>query len=108
MAFVIKENDTLPNLPFQLFGPDNLPLDLSAATSVSIAVRGKDTGTLLFKKVCDIVDEENGLGEYDWDAEDTALPGAYSYELEILWNTGDIQTIPADTYFDLLIVDDIA
>jgi hypothetical protein len=108
MAFTIKQGDTLPNLPFQFFKPDKVtPLDLTNITTVSIVIRTKDTLTLLFKKPCTISSAVDGKGYYDWDTGDTDSVGAFQYEFEIHWASGDIQTIPVDTYFDLVVIDDI-
>jgi hypothetical protein len=108
VAFKMKQGDTRPNLPFQMFQPDKVtPLSLAAATSVSIAVRPKNDVTMTFKKACVITDVDLGTGYYDWDVGDTAIAGNFQYEFEIVWNNGDIQTVPVDGYFDLVIVDDI-
>ena len=111
MAFTIKQNDTLPNLAFQLFQPDRVtPLDLAAVSVINLVVRasgGTDATVPLFKKPCAIISPSLGTGVYDWDPGDTAISGSYEYEFEITWANGDIQTIPQDGYYSLLIVDDI-
>ena len=40
-------------------------------------------------------------------AVDTATNGNWEYEFEITWLDGNIQTVPSDSYLDLIIVDDI-
>lgn len=108
MAFTIKQNDLRPNLPFQLFQADGVtPLNLTAATSVSLAVRSKG-GAVKFKKACTLVTPASGLGYYDWADDDTDTAGQFEYEFEILWNDGSPQTVPVDKYLELTIVDDIA
>lgn len=115
MAFRIKQNDTLPNLPFQIFKPDGTtPQDLTDATSVNIVVRTKGAApnaAPAFKKPCTLLDqavaENEGWGFYDWVAADTAVAGNFEYEFEIVWSDGEIQTVPVDSYLDLVIVDDI-
>lgn len=110
MAFRIKQGDTLPNIPFQIFKPDGVtPEDLTGA-DVSIVVRtkgGTNATPVLFKKPCDITDALLAKGVYDWDAGDTAVAGNYEYEFEITWADGNIQTVPVETYLELLIIDDI-
>lgn len=107
MAFTIKQNDTLPNLYFQLFQADKVtPLNVTGAT-IAIAVRGVSDGLLLFKSPCVLDDAANGLGYYDWAVADTATAGNFQYEFEITWASGDVQTVPVEGYFDLVIVDDI-
>lgn len=115
MAFTIKQHDTLPNLPFRIFKPDGItPQDLTDATSVSIVVRTKGAASgaaPTFKKSCTLLDqavEENiGWGFYDWVEVDTAAAGEFDYEFEILWEDGNIQTVPAGSYLALVIVADI-
>lgn len=114
MAFKMKQNDTLPLLPFTILQPDGItPQNLTAVTSISMVVRTKGaapTAPPLFKKPCTMLAQSGGnigKGYYDWDAADTATAGSFEYELEIAWNDGNIQTVPADSYLDLTIVDDI-
>jgi len=115
MAFKVKQNDTLPNLPFKIFQPDGVTAqDLTDATSISIVVRPKNSAPTVpatFKKPCVILDQSVpanlGWGFYDWDPSDTATPGNFEYEFEIIWDDGAVQTVPADSYLDLVIVDDI-
>jgi hypothetical protein len=115
MAFKIKQNDTLPTLPFTILQPDGVtPQDLTNVTSISMVVRTKgaaSTAPPLFKKPCTIllqsVPANKGKGTFTWVAADTATSGAFEYEFEIIWNDGGIQTVPADGYLDLTITDDI-
>lgn len=109
MAFKIKQNDTLPNLPFQIFEPDgSTPLDLTNADDVFLCVRTTATSEELFKNRVVIDDASNGICYYAWSAADTRTPGNYQYEFEIQWSDGNIQTVPVDTYLDLVIIDDVA
>jgi hypothetical protein len=109
MAFKMKRHDTLPNLPFQIFEPDGTtPLDLANATDVYLAVRYKRDLTVLFKNRTVIDDEVNGIGHYSWSGADTIEEGEYQYEFEIQWADGNIQTVPVDSYLDLIIISDIA
>lgn len=104
----MKQGDTLPNLPFQLFEPDKVtPLNVSAASVINLVVRQRNAVNPIFKKPVTMTDPATGVGHYDWQAGDTDVTGTFDYEFEITWNTGDIQSIPADTYFQLNIVDDL-
>lgn len=108
MAFIIKQGDLRPNLPFQIFEADEVtPLDLTTATSVSIVVRKKGDTVVLFKDTCDLTNAAQGLGVYDWKVGDTAEAGQMEYEFEILWQDGSPQTVPVDRYLEMTIVDDI-
>jgi hypothetical protein len=109
VAFLIKQNDRRPYLPAQFFLPDGeTPLDLTSVATVNLAVRPKGSETVSFKKPCVIVDAPLGEVEYRWSADDTAEAGEYEYEFEITWPDAEPQTIPTDTYFALVVVDDIA
>jgi hypothetical protein len=105
MAFVIKQNDTLPRLRATLKEADNTPIDLTDATQVHLVLKQKD-GTPSFKNPCTIIDDEAGIVEYEWEAVDTAEDGTYDGEFEITWGT-EVQTVPNDKYFDVLIVKDL-
>jgi hypothetical protein len=111
MAFMIKRGDLRPNLPFQLLHSDGVtPLDLTSVISVSLVLASKPNQTsapFAFKKACVIADAPNGNGYYEWASGDTNIEGAYQYEFEIIWADSDPQTVPVDSYFDLIIVDDL-
>ena len=108
MAFTMKQNDTRPNLPVQFFQADGTtPLDLTTATSVSIVIRQKGQQAVKLKRAITITDAAGGEGEFDWQTGDTDTVGDFEYEFEILWNNGDIQTVPAFGYLELSIIDDI-
>jgi hypothetical protein len=110
MAFIIKQNDTLPYLYFQFFEPDAVtPLDLTGA-AVSLVMRkvgAVPEAAPALKKACVVSSPLEGIGYYQWDAADTAESGDFEYEFEIVWGDGGVQTIPADAYFKLTVVDDI-
>jgi hypothetical protein len=110
MAFSIKQGDTVPNIPFQVFQPDGVtPANLTGAT-VRIVVRtkgGNNATPVLFKKPCVLTSAATGVGYYDWETGDTSAAGAFEYEFEITYGDGEIQTVPVDSYLDLVIVDDI-
>lgn len=110
MAFIMKRGDLRPNLPFQIFQADGeTPLDLTTVESISLAMRHKAGDPPLdFKKECVIADAENGLGYYEWVDGDTDTAGEYEYEFEIIWSDGDPQTVPVDSYFELVIIQDVA
>lgn len=108
MAFRIKQNDTLPYLSFQIFEPDgSTPLDVTNAREINLCVRHRG-GEVILKNPCVVVNAEQGLCQYIWSAADTRTAGVFQYEFEITWGDGNIQTVPVDSYLELIIVDDIA
>lgn len=84
---------------------DTTPIDLTTATSVSLAVKAKD-GSPVWKNACDIIDAEAGIVEYDFTALDTAMPDTYDAEFEILWGS-EVQTVPNDGYFNFTVIADL-
>ena len=56
-----------------------------------------------------MLDLAAGEGEYRWSSGDTANSGSFSYQFKILWpgTTTEPQTVPVDSYLDLLILDDL-
>jgi hypothetical protein len=111
MAFNIKRNDLRPYLPAQFFQPngvDPLPLDQALAVNIVVSPKGAaPEDPPKFKKACVITDALAGQIEYRWSGTDTDTAGDFSYEFEISWPNAEPQTIPADAYLDLVIVDDL-
>ena len=110
MAFVIKQDDSAPNLFATLKNADLTPIDLTTAVGVDLVVKKKglpDTDPPQFKNACTITDAAGGEVEYDWTSADTATIGEYNGEFEIDWGGGDLQTVPNDNYFDIIIVADL-
>lgn len=99
----IKRNDTLPILTATLEDQAG-PIDLTDALQVRVLLK---TDAVLITGVCTIADAPAGEITYTWDAvDDTATAGTYQGEFEITWPDG-VETIPNDTYFELLIIEDL-
>ena len=111
MAFFIKRNDLLPTLPVQFFEADGVtPLPMESAVAVNMVCRAKGAGVddpPKFKKPLTLLDAATSLYEYRWSGTDTDTAGDFEYEFEIEWPGTKPQTIPADSYFTLTVVDDI-
>lgn len=110
MAFVMKRGDRRPYIPFQFFEPDGVtPLDVTGATVINIVVRlkGADPASApVIKAPVTMSDAPNGIGEYRWAVGDTDTADNYEYEFEITWPNAEPQTIPQDSFFDLVIIAD--
>ena len=111
MAFTIKQNDLRPYLPVKFYEPDAItPMDLSGATSVSMVVRSKSalvTDPPKIKRAMTAVNALIGEFEFRWVSGDTDTVGEFNYEFEIMWPLTKPQTIPADSYLTLIVVDDL-
>lgn len=105
-----SQNDTGPPLERQLLNGDGTPIDLTAATSVTITVaHGKGMHyyspypPIVDRAACVIFDAVNGWVRRNWVAGDLTPPGDYHFIFEINWNDGTRQTVPAHTYETLFI-----
>jgi len=111
MAFLIKRHDLRPYLPVEFFEPDGVtPLDVSDADEINMVCRAKNATSEAppkFKKPVFMIDATIGDGEYRWSGNDTDTSGTFNYEFEILWPGGIPQTFPADSYFELVVADDL-
>jgi len=115
-VFKIVQHDLRPYLPFTLYEADGVsPLVLPEDATVEIVVAAKQAATAeiataaKFRKPCVMLDLAAGEGEYRWSSGDTANSGSFSYQFKILWpgTTTEPQTVPVDSYLDLLILDDL-
>lgn len=107
MPFLLKQHDLKPRLNFQFFQPDGTtPLNLTTATSVSIVLKMKG-GSFIAKRAVTIQTPATGICYYDWTLTDTDVAGTLQYEFEIIWNDGDPQTVPVDTYLEATITADL-
>lgn len=108
MPFTIKRHDRRPYLQFQLFEADGVtPLDTTAAIEINFVCRAKGSPDMKFKSPVSMLDALSGRGEYQWAATDTDTAGDFEYEFEIAWPNAEPQTIPADSYLSLVVVEDI-
>ena len=114
-VFEIVQHDLRPYLPFWFYQADGVtPLDITGVTvEIVVATKQLPSATVAtaakFRKECDILDAEGGHGEYRWSDPDTAVAGAFSYQFKLLWPGGTVepQTVPVNSYLDLLIYDDL-
>lgn len=98
--FQLKAHDLLPSIQA------TLSADLTTATSVSFILKPV-AGTTATKTPAVIVTPAAGVVRYDWVAGDTATPGDYLAEWEVLWPGGKKQTFPTLTYHSITILADL-
>lgn len=106
MAFYIKQNDTSPYMLATLKDANEVAVDISDAT-VRFHMRPIGSTTVTVDAAAVIVDEDNGIVRYEWDAADTATVGSYQAEFEVTYIEGDIETFPNNGYIRVEIIDDI-
>lgn len=93
--FTIKQGDTRPGMTAQL--KDNeVPIDLTAATSVTFKMAPDAGGSLTVDSPCVFIDRDTGIVMYEWTTGDTATVGFYNIEFEIVWADLGVETVPND------------
>lgn len=92
MAFSIKQNDTSPSLQALLKDADRNPIDLVGA-SVMFHMKALG-GAIKVDAAMTIVDQDNGIVQYDWTTGDTNTVGTYNVEFEVTYSDGAIETFP--------------
>ena len=84
-------------------------VDLSTATSAVFNMRAKPSGAIKISRgSAGITNAAAGEVTYNWGTADTNTVGNYEAEVEITWNDGKPETFPNDSYWDVVITDDIA
>lgn len=92
MAFNIKQNDTSPSLQATLKDASLTAINLTGA-SVRFHMKSVD-GTLKVDAEMDVIDELNGIVQYDWQSGDTDTVGAYYIEFEVTYADASVETFP--------------
>lgn len=92
MAFSIKQNDTSPSLQALLKDADRNPIDLVGA-SVRFHMKSVE-GVVKVDASMTVVNQDNGIVQYDWVTGDTDTVGTYNVEFEVTYSDGAIETFP--------------
>lgn len=114
-TFEIKRGDSWRPLEAVLLQHDG-PIDLTDADRIRLRLRSSSV-TVLTGDI-DIIDAAAGKVSYQWqrpegDPEnggehgDLDFDGSYRAEFEIEWNTGDLQTVPNNDYFTVVVYPDL-
>lgn len=92
MAFYIKQNDTSPSILATLKDANDTPINLTAS---SVRMHMKDIeGTIKIDSAVEVINAQNGVIRYDWQAADTDTPGTFYVEFEVTYTDGAIETFP--------------
>ena len=106
MSFYIKQNDTVPSLRAALKNGSGDAVDITGATcQFHMRVLGQTSVTV--DASAQIIDEETGIVQYNWVADDTDTIGSYQAEFEVTYPDGTIETFPNNGYIRVEITDDI-
>lgn len=106
MSFYIKQNDTVPSLRAALKNGSGDAVDITGATC-QFHMRTLGQTTVTVDASAQIIDEETGIVQYNWVADDTDTIGSYQAEFEVTYPDGTIETFPNNGYIRVEITDDI-
>ena len=102
----IKQNDTRPYATATLTR-GNAVVDLTQASSVTFKMRRRTGVDLVVDAMAVITDAAGGEVEYRWSDGDTATPGEYFAEWEVLWVDSSKETFPTIAQDLVLILSDL-
>ncbi len=112
MAFNIKQFDTAPAFVVALkdnFGESTeAAVNLTTAGSAFFNMRSSGGSVYISRGSVTITTAATGIVTYNWGTADTRTAGDYSAEIEIVWANGTVETFPNDSYWDVVVWDDIA
>jgi len=103
--FTMKAHDRRPSIQAALTVAGE-PVDLTLATGVKFIMTRAVDGVVVVSRAAVIVSAAGGVVRYDWQAIDTAVPGDYEAEWEVMYATGK-QTFPTLTYHTIEILPDL-
>lgn len=104
--FIIKQNDTLPNLEAQLVDHEGNPINLDLCGVHFHMANFK--GEVEIDRAATIVDVGSGKVMVDWQNGDTSKIGIYKAEFEVNMPDGKTISIPNDGYFLISIISELA
>lgn len=102
---IVKQNDLFPSVIETVKDGNGNPVDLTGA-AVKFSMRparnpGTPTLALVAANIFGLA--TNGQVQYQWSAGDTAVPGTYEAEFQILPAVGAAFRVPTDGYIVIVI-----
>jgi len=91
----LVRNDKLFDIKFIVTDINGNPINLTGST-ISFKMKNQKTGASLSLGLCEIINASAGLCKYVVQAGDLSTAGVYDAELQILFETGAIQTSKLD------------
>lgn len=107
VTFEMKANDTLPVIEANLGYDDDTVPPLGTAQHVTFIMRKTKSGTAQLVAAAEVVDAATGHVRYAWEPGDTAVPGEYDAEWEVVFADGGKQTFPGDSYHRVILWGDL-
>jgi hypothetical protein len=109
--FLIKRNDTAPNLIATVYQTgclgQNGRFNLSGATDVTFSMSNKSGSLIIASRPANIVSASSGIIEYSWKEGDTTYEGDYHGEFEITFADGKKMSLPREGFISIKITEDI-
>tara|TARA_B110000444_G_scaffold249248_1_gene274124 strand:- start:353 stop:676 length:324 start_codon:yes stop_codon:yes gene_type:complete len=106
MAFRIKTNDTSPKLQVTLQDANGNSIGLNGA-SARFHMKAVGSDVLKIDASVTITNATSGVVVYTWLAADTNTSGTYYGEIEVTYGDGAIETFPNNSYFTIIIREDL-
>jgi hypothetical protein len=92
-VFHIKQNDTAPAIGSDLLDAAKNAVDLTGAT-VRFNMRSEGGELVVDNQIAVVTNAVAGAVRYDWQPEDTAIPGICYAEFEVTYANGNVETFP--------------
>lgn len=105
--FVLKKNDTTPQVVMSLMEEDGSDIDLTGAT-VRFHMTPYGSSTEKVDTTASILNAEKGIVQYTWIAGDTDTTGWYRAEFEVTYGTGEVESFPNSQDLVIQIVDEVS
>lgn len=109
--FIIKRNDTLPNLQLSLTTKGCLgeitPFNLSAVTATTFTMVDSCGNAKLISATATIGDSDCGQIYYSWQDGDTSESGNFKGEFTLFFQDGKKITVPRSSVINIHVEDDV-
>lgn len=107
MEFTLKTGNTSPALRCILRDAAGLAVPLTGAAVVFSMATHKAVAVIT-RRPCAIVNAAAGEVQMNWQAGDTAAPGAYNAEFEVTYAGGGVESFPNEGYLVVRIAQGLA
>jgi len=102
--FFIKQGDLMPGLQAYLSHRNTGPIELQAGDIIKFIMTPRNNRQeIIIEKLATIIDEEQGLVQYEWEQGDTDIAGEYQGEFLLLLNGTVPIRFPNNGYFHIVI-----
>lgn len=107
MAFRIKTNDTSPKLAVTLEDASGNAIDITGNNGVRFHMKAFGATSLKVDAPMTVTDSLSGIVQYPWIGADTNTAGTYYGEVEVTYADNTVETFPNNSYFTIIIKEDL-